>query len=51
MLDVVNSTLHREGVGIQKKHAAVITDRKQKFWDKGLLGYSSPRILQRAVFF
>ena len=24
---------------------------EQSFWDKGLLGYSSPRLLQRTVFF
>ena len=51
-LDVVSSTLHREGIGVQKKHAAVIeADHEKKFWEKALLGYSSPRILQRTVFF
>ena len=51
-LDVVCSTLHREGVGAKKKHAGVIeADHEQSFWDKGLLGYSSPRVLQRTVFF
>ena len=51
-LDVVCSTLHREGIGAKKKHAAVIeADHEQSFWDKGLLGYSSPKLLQRTVFF
>ena len=51
-LDVISSTLHREGIGAKKKHAAVIeADDEQSFWDKSLLGFSSPRILQRTVFF
>ena len=51
-LDIISSTLHREGVGANKKHAAVIeVDHEQVYWDKGLLGYSSPRILQKTVFF
>ena len=50
-LDVVTSTLHEEGIGTRKKHAAVIeADHVQIFWDKGLLGYSSSRIFQRTVF-
>jgi len=51
-LDVISCTLHKEGHGTNKKHAAVISvDHEQVFWDKGMLGYSEPRILQRAVFF
>ena len=50
-LDVISSALHREGIGAKKKHAAIIeADHEQSFWDKSLLGYSSPRILQRTVF-
>jgi len=51
-LDVMSSTLHREGVGATKRHAEVISvDHEQTFWDNGMLGYSTPRILQRTVFF
>ena len=51
-LDVISSTVHREGVGSNKKHVVVIEfDHEQVFWDKGLLGYSSPRKLQKKVFF
>ena len=51
-LDVVSSTLHREGVGARRKSASVIeVEHENLFWECGLLGYSSPRALQRAVFF
>jgi len=51
-LDVISSTLHREGHGANRKHVAVISgDHELVFWDKGMLGYSSPRILQGTVFF
>ena len=50
-LDVVSSTLHREGVGARRKSAPVIeVEHENLFWECGLLGYSSPRALQRAVF-
>ncbi len=51
-LDVVSSTLHREGVGAERKSASVITiEHETLFWEMGLLGFSSPRILQKSVFF
>ena len=51
-LDVVSSNLHREGVGAHRKSAPVISvDHENLFWERGLLGYSTPRTLQRAVFF
>ena len=51
-LDVVSSTLHKEGVGAKRKSAPVIeVEHENMFWDSGLLGYSSPRSLQTAVFF
>jgi len=39
----------REGVGANKKHTEFIS--VDAFWDKGMLGYSTQKILQRTVFF
>ena len=51
-LDSVSSDLHRQGVGVVKESAKVIEmTHEDEFWIKGLLGYSSPKILQRTVFF
>ncbi len=51
-LDSVTSGLHREGVGATKNSATAITyDHQRIFWEKKLLGYESPKSLQRAVFF
>ena len=51
-LDSVSSDLHRQGVGAVKQSAKVIDPKDEDiFWQKGLLGYSSPKILQRTVFF
>ena len=49
-LDVVSSTLHREGVGIQKKHAAVISDHKQKFGTKAYLVIHHQGFLKEQCF-
>ena len=51
-LDTVTSSLHREGVGAMKASASVISYEHQAiFWEKKLLGYDTPKSLQRAVFF
>ncbi len=50
-LDVVSSTLHREGVVAERKSAAVIEfEHENVFWETGLLCCSSPRALQRLGF-
>ena len=51
-LDSLSSELHRQGVGAIK-HSAKVIDPKHEdvFWQEGLLGYSSPKVLQRTVFF
>ena len=51
-LDSLSSDLHRQGVGAVK-HTAKVIDPKHEdiFWQKGLLGYSTPKVLQRTVFF
>ena len=51
-LDSLSSDLHRQGVGAVK-HSAKVIDPKHEdvFWREGLLGYSSPKVLQRTVFF
>ena len=51
-LDSLSSDLHRQGVGAVKQNAKVIDPvHEGVFWQKGLLGHSSPKILQRTVFF
>ena len=51
-LDSLSSELHRQGVGAVKQSAKVIDlKHDDMFWQKGLLGYSSPKVLQRTVFF
>ena len=51
-LDVICSDLHKQGIGAEKHSAPVISKEHEKmFWELGLLGYSSPKVLQRSVFF
>ena len=51
-LDRVTSDLHREGIGVSKKSAMVIPfEHENLFWEKQLLGYCTPKALQRAVFY
>ena len=51
-LDSLSSELHRSGVGAIRNSAKVIEiEHERIFWEKGLLGMSTPKILQRTVFF
>ena len=51
-LDLVRSSLHRESVGAVRKSAPIIeVEHESRFWKMKLLSYSSPRILQKTVFF
>lgn len=51
-LDSVSSDLHRQGVGASRNSAPVIDQKDEDlFWEKGLLGYNPPKVLQRTVFF
>ena len=50
-LDSVSSDLHRQGVGATRKSAAVISVKDEMcFWEKGILGTSSPAVLQNTFF-
>ena len=50
-LDSLSSDLHRQGVGAVKHNAKVIDPKHEDvFWREGLLGYSSPKVLQLTVF-
>ena len=52
-LDVVCSNLHRQGKGAEKHSAPTAVVRPEDellFWEKGHLGYGSPKALQRTVF-
>ena len=51
-LDSLSCELHKQGVGVVKHSAKVIDlEHEAIFWEKSLLGYSTPKILQRTVFF
>ncbi len=51
-LDTVTSNLHREGLGVSKNSATVISsEHEDLFWDKDIFGFKSPKALQRAVFY
>ena len=51
-LDTVSSSLHKEGIGVEKNSASVISmDDENLFWEKGVLGSSTPKLLQVTVFF
>ena len=51
-LDTLCSDLHRQGIGSTKNSAKVIElDDEDIFWQKGLLGFSTPKLLQHTVFF
>ena len=51
-MDSVTSELHREGIGVSKKSAAVISfEHENLFWETKVLSCDTPRSLQRAVFF
>ncbi|XP_011407854.1 PREDICTED: glutamine-rich protein 1-like [Amphimedon queenslandica] len=50
-LDTVTSQLHSEGIGAKRNKALVIPfEHEVIFWDKGIIGYGSPKSLMRAVF-
>ena len=51
-LYTLTSELHRQGIGATKNSAKVIeAEHEDLFWEKSLLGYSTPKLLQRTVFF
>ena len=51
-LDSGSSDLHRQGVGATHKSAAVISVEDETcFWEKSVMGTSSPVVLQNTVFF
>ena len=51
-LDSISSVLHRDGVGVKRNSAIIISkEDEDQFWEKGLLGTSSPRVLHLSVFF
>ena len=50
-LDTLCSDLHRQGIASTKNSAKVIElDDEDRFWQKGLLGFSTPKLLQCTVF-
>ena len=44
--------LHQQGVGTEVRHAAIITaEEEEALWISGVIGCTTPKNLQRAVFF
>ena len=51
-LDTIASDLHREGVGVNKKSALVITfEHEELFRERKVLGYDTPKSLQHAILY
>ena len=51
-LDALFHKLHPEGIGVQVKHAEVLTkDDKAKLWNSGVMSAMSPKSLQKAAFY
>ena len=51
-LDTVSSSLHKEGIRESKESAAVISPADETlFWERSVLGFSTPKLLQVTVFF
>lgn len=50
--DSVFHKLHTSGVGTVVRHTAVITEQEEEsLWSSGILGYDSPKALQRTIFY
>ena len=50
--DSVYRSLHQEGIGTAVRHAAIFTaDEEDRLWSTGAIGCTTPKNLQRAVFF
>ena len=44
--------LHSDGIGLQVKHAKVLSNEdERKLWDTGVMGTKNPKALQNAVFY
>ncbi len=51
-LDYLFHSLHSEGVGVQVKHAEIVSKEEEaKLWNSEIMGLSSPLSLQNAAFF
>ena len=51
-LDAVFHKLHSEGIGVQVKHAEVLTKEDEaKLWNSGVMSATSPKSLQNAAFY
>ena len=51
-LDALFHKLHSEGIGVQVKHAEVLTkDDEAKLWDSGVMSATLPKSLQNVAFY
>lgn len=52
VLDNMSRSLHKEGVGVSKVQAHIITETEEQcLWESGVMGTSCPASLLNAVFF
>ena len=51
-LDTISCDLHKQGIGATKNSAKIIDEGHEcLFWEKKLLGFNTPRVLQLTVFY
>ena len=51
-LDSLSCDLHKQGVGAVRNSAKIISEEHEcVFWEKNLLGFTTPKVLQCTVFF
>ena len=51
-METTYQNLHKEGVGVEIRHASIISEEEEAIlWERQILGCHSPKALVRAVFF
>ena len=51
-METTYQNLHKEGIGVEIKHASIISEEEEAIlWEQQILGCHSPKALVRAVFF
>lgn len=50
-LDSICSELHRSGLGLKKSAQVITIEVEDMLWEKGILGFSNPKVLQNTGFF
>ena len=50
-METTYQNLHKEGVGVEIRHASIISEEEAILWERQILGCHSPKAPVRAVFF